>query len=118
MLSNVDVGKNNIIIKTYLTKYNLIIPKEILSGGKRKQKRKTMKKRRRKTRKLMKKYQKGGYTYSTSKDLDKASSVISNSSKSLNSLNSKSMSKSNSRSRSKFNRNKKSRRRSRHQSSK
>ena len=47
-------------------------------GGKRK--RKTMKKRTKKTRKLMKKYQKGGYTYSASKELDKASVIVSDAS--------------------------------------
>ena len=109
---------NKTEIMNILNNKKLIIPDPNISGGKRKRKHKTMKKRRRRTRKLVKKYQKGGYTYSTSKDLDKASSVISNSSKSLNSLNSKSMSKSMSNSRSRFNRNKKSRRRSRHQSSK
>jgi DNA repair exonuclease SbcCD ATPase subunit len=55
-----------------------------LLGGKsrkhrRHRKRKTMKKKQRKTRKL-KRYQMGGYVYSASRDLDKASSIISASS--------------------------------------
>jgi hypothetical protein len=50
----------------------------LLKGGRRK--RRTMKKRPKKTRKLMKKKQKGGYVYDNSKELDKASSVISHSS--------------------------------------
>lgn len=53
-------------------------------GGKRK--RKTMKKRTKKTRKLMKKYQKGGYTYSASKELDKESFIVSGSSVSNSNL--------------------------------
>ena len=53
-----------------------------LSGGKRR--RRTMKKRQRKTRKLMKKMR-GGYVYNTSKELDRASSVISKSSSSRSS---------------------------------
>ena len=71
---------NKTEIKNILNTKKLIIPDPDISGGKRKRKRKTMKKRPRKTRKHMKKYQKGGYTYSTSKNLDKESSVISNSS--------------------------------------
>ena len=58
----------------------------LLRGGKYRnyKKRKTMKKRHRKTRKLSKnrKNYKGGYVYSASRDLDKASSVISASSNS------------------------------------
>jgi hypothetical protein len=44
-----------------------------------------MKKKHRKTRKLAKKNYRGGYVYSASKDLDKASSVISASSSSKSS---------------------------------
>ena len=62
-------------------------------GGKRKRKQKTMKKRSKRTKKLMKNL-KGGYVYSSSKDLDKASSIISASSKSKSNSNSKSKSKS------------------------
>jgi chromosome segregation ATPase len=65
--------------------------KDKQSGG-----RKTMKKKHRKTRNLAKKNLKGGYVYSSSKDLDKASSIISASSKSILNSKSKSKSKSNS----------------------
>ena len=50
-------------------------------------KRKTMKKKHRKTRKPIKKKYKGGYVYSASRDLDKASSVISASSSSKSTSN-------------------------------
>jgi chromosome segregation ATPase len=50
-------------------------------------KRKTMKKKHRKTRKPIKKKYKGGYVYSSSRDLDKASSVISASSSSKSTSN-------------------------------
>ena len=63
-------------IKSYLKDYEVFIPDPGIRGGKRKCKRKTMKKRPRKTRK----YQKGGYTYNKNDKLDKASSVVSNSS--------------------------------------
>ena len=55
----------------------------LVKGGKSRKykKQKTMKKRHKKTRKLGKNY-KGGYVYSASKDLDKASSIISASSRS------------------------------------
>lgn len=73
-------------IKNILTQHTLNIPTSRTTGGKRK--RRTMKKRHRRTRK----HQKGGYVYSSSKQLDKVSSVISassgsksNSSKSSNS---------------------------------
>jgi hypothetical protein len=108
--------QNKTEIINILNSKKLIIPDPNISGGKRKRKHKTMKKRRRRTRKHMKKHQKGGYTYGVSKDLDKASSEISNTSTSSKmsnySLKSPKTFKSNS------NRNKKSRRRSRHQSSK
>ena len=67
---------------------------DLLKGGKRKRNRKTMKKRSKRTKKLMKNL-KGGYVYSSSKDLDKASSIISASSKSKFNSNSNSKSKSN-----------------------
>jgi hypothetical protein len=60
----------------------------LLRGGKRK--RKTMKKRHRRTRKKMK----GGYIYSTSKELDKSSSIISATSNSKSSTSKSSTSKS------------------------
>jgi len=66
---------NNILKRRYVD--NLNGAENLLRGGRRK--RRTMKKRPKKTRKL-RKSQKGGYTYSASKELDKASSVISNSS--------------------------------------
>jgi archaellum component FlaC len=66
---------HNILTKHYINKLNGA--ENLLRGGRRK--RRTMKKRPKKTRKL-RKSQKGGYTYSASKELDKASSVISNSS--------------------------------------
>ena len=67
---------------------------DLLKGGKRKRKQKTMKKiGNKRTKKLMKNL-KGGYVYSSSKDLDKASSIISASSKSKSNSNSKSKSKS------------------------
>lgn len=68
---------NNILNRIYIE--NLKDGAEdLLRGGRRK--RRTMKKRPKKTRKLMKKKQKGGYVYDNSKELDKASSVISHSS--------------------------------------
>jgi hypothetical protein len=79
ILSMVSSPQNKQSIIDILNKYKLNIPNTI-SGGKRKRKRRTMKKRSKKTRKLRKKYQKGGYTYSASKELDKASSIVSNSS--------------------------------------
>jgi hypothetical protein len=64
----------------------------LLKGGKRKNKRKTIKKiGSKRTKKLMKNL-KGGYVYSSSKDLDKASSIISASSNSNSNSNSKSKS--------------------------
>jgi hypothetical protein len=93
---------NNILQRRYVN--NLTSGENnILRGGRRK--RKTMKKRPQRTRKL-RKLQKGGYTYSSSKELDKASSVISNSSSS------RSRSRTNSGSKSKTIRNKKKSRRS------
>jgi hypothetical protein len=68
------ININNILKKRYVE--NLNGDNNLLRGGK--QKRRTMKKRSKKTRKLRKKYQKGGYTYSASKELDKASSIVSN----------------------------------------
>ena len=60
-------------------------------GGKRKYR--TMKKRNKKSRKIMKKRQRGGYVYSSSKELDKSSSVISESSGYKTNSNSKTRSK-------------------------
>jgi len=85
------------VISEILEKNKIKVPSFIGSGGKRR--RRTMKKRHHKTRKHNKKQQKGGYVYSTSKDLDKASSVISSSSGSTSSSTSKSKSKSKSKSR-------------------
>jgi chromosome segregation ATPase len=62
---------------------------DLLKGGKRKRKQKTMKNRNKRTKKLMKNL-KGGYVYSSSKDLDKASSIISASSNSKSNSKSKS----------------------------
>lgn len=83
-----DNEENPDTIKRLLRLNSIIIPYNP-AGGKRK--RRTMKKRPRKTRKL-KKRQRGGYVYSSNKELDSASSVISNSSgsKSLSSSSSKS----------------------------
>lgn len=64
---------------------------DLLRGGRRR--RKTMKKKHRKTHKLMNKYQRGGYIYSTSKELDRASSIISKSSRTKSMSNSKTRSK-------------------------
>ena len=73
-------------LKQILTTNRLEVPDVSVTGGKSRKykKRKTMKKRHRKTRKLSKnrKNYKGGYVYSASRDLDKASSVISASSNS------------------------------------
>jgi ABC-type transporter Mla subunit MlaD len=82
-LANVSVPGNEKPIKDILLSRKIIIPdfdinQDGQKGGRRK--RRTMKKRPKKTRKLMKKKQKGGYVYSASKELDKASSVISHSS--------------------------------------
>ena len=70
-------------LKKILAQYKTTVPDVIVMGGKSRKykKRKTMKKRHKKTRKLSKNY-KGGYVYSASKDLDKASSIISASSSS------------------------------------
>ena len=79
---------NNINIQNILSrKYN----GDLLRGGKRR--RKTMKKRGRKSRKTYR----GGYVYSSSKELDKASSVISSSSNTTSSRGSLFNSKSKSR---------------------
>jgi len=88
-----DEEENPDTIKRLLRLNQIIIPNpNNPAGGKRK--RRTMKKRPRKTRKI-KKRQRGGYIYSSNKELDSASSVISNSSasKSLSSSKSKTMSK-------------------------
>ena len=71
------------IIKGELAKILANNNAALVRGGKSRKykKQKTMKKRHRKTRKPSKKY-KGGYVYSASKDLDKASSIISASSSS------------------------------------
>ena len=75
-------------IRNYLNGYTGDLLK---GGGKRKRNRKTMKKRSKRTKKLMKNL-KGGYVYSSSKDLDKASSIISASSNSKSNSNSNSKS--------------------------
>ena len=72
-------------IKTYLKDYEVFIPEPGISGGKRKCKRKTMKKIPLKSRKYMKKYQKGGYLYKKDKNLNNASTDVSNLSNSSNS---------------------------------
>ena len=71
------------LLKKILGHYKPDVPDVIVTGGKSRKykKQKTMKKRHGKTRKLSKTY-KGGYVYSASKDLDKASSIISASSSS------------------------------------
>jgi len=76
-------------LKQILQQNKINVP-TIMNGGKsrrhkRRGGRKTMKKKHRKTRKLAKKIYRGGYVYSASKDLDKASSVISASSSSKSS---------------------------------
>jgi hypothetical protein len=83
-LSMVSSPQNKPYIIRILNDYKLNIPN--ISGGRRR--RRTMKKRPKKTRKLRKR-QKGGYTYSASKELDKASSVVSNSSSSTDNSGSK-----------------------------
>jgi DNA repair exonuclease SbcCD ATPase subunit len=75
-------------IKRILTTNQLKVDPYNTMGGKRR--RKTMKKIHRRTRKKMR----GGYIYSSSKELDKASSVVSSSSTSKSSSGSKSKSKS------------------------
>jgi DNA repair exonuclease SbcCD ATPase subunit len=76
-------------LKQILEQNKLNVPTMMNGGKSRRHKkrggRKTMKKKHRKTRKLAKKNYKGGYVYSASKDLDKASSVISASSSSKSS---------------------------------
>jgi chromosome segregation ATPase len=88
-----DVERNDpqaiATLKQILEQNKLNVP-TIMNGGKsrrhkRRGGRKTMKKKHRKTRKLAKKNYRGGYVYSASKDLDKASSVISASSSSKSS---------------------------------
>jgi len=64
---------------------------DLLRGGKRR--RRTMKKKHRKTHKLIKKNQRGGYVYSTSKELDRASSIIGKSSRTKSTSNFKTRSK-------------------------
>jgi DNA repair exonuclease SbcCD ATPase subunit len=76
-------------LKKLLSDNKINVP-PVMNGGKsrrhkRRGGRKTMKKKHRKTRKLAKKNYRGGYVYSASKDLDKASSVISASSSSKSS---------------------------------
>ena len=85
--------------------YNILEIKRILSDNQTNIKRvpffggrimnvgKTMKKRHRKSRKLVKRSYKGGYTYSSSRELDKSSSIISDSSGSNSKSKSKSKSK-------------------------
>jgi len=88
-----DVERNNpqaiSTLKQILEQNKLNVPTS-MNGGKsrrhnRRGGRKTMKKKHKKTRKLAKKNYRGGYVYSASKDLDKASSVISASSSSKSS---------------------------------
>ncbi len=71
---NEMLGNNKQNIQNILSRY---YNGNLLKGGKRK--RRTMKKRARKTMKRRK--QRGGYVYSTSRDLDRASSIISSSSR-------------------------------------
>jgi len=86
-----NINTTDVVVKRNIRNMLKRYRGELLKGGKgkgkRNKKRKTMKKRSKKTRKLFK----GGYVYSSSKELDKASSIISASSK----TNSKSNSKSN-----------------------
>ena len=82
-------------IKSYLKDYEVFIPDPGIRGGKRKCKRKTMKKIPLKSRKHMKKYQKGGYLYKKDKNLNNASTDVSNLSNSSNSSNSSSKTNSN-----------------------
>ena len=88
-----DVERNNpqaiSTLKQILEQNKLNVPTSMNGGKSRRHKRrggrKTMKKKHKKTRKLAKKNYRGGYVYSASKDLDKASSVISASSSSKSS---------------------------------
>jgi hypothetical protein len=71
--TSIPVNRGN--INNILQKY---YEGDLLKGGKRKQKSKTMKKRHRKTMKK-RQIQKGGYEYTRNKSLDNSSSVISSS---------------------------------------
>jgi DNA repair exonuclease SbcCD ATPase subunit len=100
--NNKDDPASIATLKQILEQNKIIVPTNMTGGKSRRHKRrggrKTMKKKHRKTRNLAKKNYRGGYVYSSSKDLDKASSIISaslNSNSNFNS-NSKSKSKSNS----------------------
>jgi DNA repair exonuclease SbcCD ATPase subunit len=73
--SKTDITKKQ-NVENILSKYV-----DMMRGGKRR--RRTMKKRSKKTKKILK----GGYVYSFSKELDKASSVVSNSIKTPNTMN-------------------------------
>lgn len=78
-ISNFDRNDQTALdnIKNILINNNIQVPEpKVTYGGKRRHK--TMKKRHRRTRKKMR----GGYIYSTSKELDKASSIVSSSSNS------------------------------------
>jgi chromosome segregation ATPase len=86
-----NMNTEDVIVKRNIRNYLKDYTGDLLKGGKRKRNRKTMKKRNKRTKKLMKNL-KGGYVYSSSKDLDKASSIISASSKSNSNFNSKSKS--------------------------
>ena len=83
-ITNFDNNNEDAVskIKEILQTNKIKVPQLIISGGKRR--RRTIKKKPRKTRKLMKKMR-GGYVYNTSKELDRASSVISKSSSSRSS---------------------------------
>lgn len=77
---NADRGDRDAInaIKSILRDNQTIINNSSLFGGRRR--RKTMKKLQRKTRKSKSRKQRGGYVYSSSRELDKASSIVSASS--------------------------------------
>jgi hypothetical protein len=89
-----NMNTTDIVVKRNIRNMLKRYTGDLLKGGKRKRKQKTMKRRSKRTKKLMKNL-KGGYVYSSSKDLDKASSIISASSNSNSNSNSKSKSKSN-----------------------
>jgi predicted nuclease with TOPRIM domain len=92
-----NMNTTDIVVKRNIRNMLKRYTGDLLKGGKRKRKQKTMKRRSKRTKKLMKnrklmKNLKGGYVYSSSKDLDKASSIISASSNSNSNSNSKSKS--------------------------
>ena len=77
---NADRGDRDAInaIKSILRDNQTIINNSSLFGGRRRSK--TMRKKQRKTRKSKSRKQRGGYVYSSSRELDKASSIVSASS--------------------------------------